>query len=146
VATQGNVQALPTGGAFVNWGSQRWFSEFDAAGNVVWNARVAVGFESYRGYRMPWVGRPDTAPKAAALRAGRSGMDVYASWNGATEVASWEVQTGQGVTGLRTVTTVPRAGFETHVALPSRARYVVVRARDRTGTLLGTSPPAELRG
>ena len=31
-ASQGNVETLPNGNTFVGWGSQRWFTEFDAQG------------------------------------------------------------------------------------------------------------------
>ncbi len=72
----------------VNWGSQRYFTEFGPAGRVLWNARLALGYESYRAYRLPWVGLPHTRPRAAAVRRSGGGMDVYASWNGATEVAA----------------------------------------------------------
>jgi hypothetical protein len=49
------------------------------------------------------------------------------SWNGATQVASWQV--GE--------TTYPRTGFETSVPAPSRTS---VRALDAKGALLGESP------
>lgn len=142
-ATQGNVQNLPGGGSFVGWGSQRWFNEFDERGRIVWNARVPLGFESYRGYRLPWVGRPATRPRAAAIRASRE-MDVYASWNGATEVRSWEVLTGPTPKALWPAASAARAGFETRIRV-RRARYAAVRALDAAGTVLSTSPATRLR-
>src|SRR5690606_945044 len=63
-ATQGSAQRLPTGGMFVGFGSQRWFSEYDATGKLVFDGRLARGNDSYRAYRFQWRGRPITLPKA----------------------------------------------------------------------------------
>jgi hypothetical protein len=138
-ATQGNHQPLPNGNAMVGWGSQRYFSEFDPAGNVVFNAHVTLGFESYRVYRMPWVGRPTTRPRIAAPRSPGAGTPVYVSWNGATEVASWEILAGSRASSLRSVATGRRTGFETRFSLSGSPRYVAARARDAAGRVLSTS-------
>jgi len=60
---------------------------------------------------------------------------AYASWNGATEVASWQLVEG----GTRTKT-VARTGFETRLALAPQTKSVAVTALDRGGRELGTSP------
>jgi hypothetical protein len=143
-ATQGNAQNLPGGGMLVGWGSQRYFTEYDAAGAVVWDARVALGFESYRAYRLPWVGTPKTRPRAAGVRLRDGAMHVYASWNGATEVASWEVLAGATAGSLAPVAAAPRSGFETRIRVPAAARYVAVRAKDASGAILRASPPARV--
>ena len=104
-ATQGNQQTLPNGGAMVGWGSQRNLTEFDAAGNVVFSAALSLGFESYRTYRLPWVGLPRTRPKVAAADEPGAGTDVYTSWNGATEVATWEISSGSSAATLKPVAT-----------------------------------------
>lgn len=70
--------------------------------------------------------------------AGRQSMQVFASWNGATEVTSWRVLTGQDISALKAAGTVPRSGFETMVAVAS-AKYAAVQALSSDGTLLGTS-------
>jgi Arylsulfotransferase (ASST) len=139
-ATQGNQQALPNGDALVGWGSQRYFTEFAPDGRVLWNARLSVGYETYRAYRMPWVGRPFTTPRAAVVRLRGGGMNVYASWNGATEVASWQVLGGASPSALQPIDSALHAGFETRIPVSSTARYVAVRALDAGGGVLGTSP------
>ena len=144
VATQGNVQNLPDGGSFVGWGSQRYFTEYDARGRVRWDARLSVGFESYRAYRLPWVGRPVTRPKIVVDGRGRRAMDVFVSWNGATEVASWEVMGGPSPSPLTSLKLGPRAGFETRIPVAARTRWVAVRALDAAGNVLGTSPVARV--
>jgi hypothetical protein len=144
-ATQGNRQNLPSGGAFVGWGSQRYFTEYDRSGKVVWDARLAVGYETYRAYRSPWTGRPATRPRLSAVRRSREAVDVWASWNGSTETAQWEVLAGDDPAALVAVTRAPRDGFETKVLIGSTGRYVAVRALDANGIPLSTSPVREVR-
>ena len=144
-ATQGNQQTLPNGGAMVGWGSQRNLTEFDAAGNVVFSAALSLGFESYRTYRLPWVGLPRTRPKVAAADEPGAGTNVYTSWNGATEVATWEISSGSSAATLKPVATRARTGFETRVTVPGVPRFVQARARDAAGNVLGTSAPTRVR-
>ncbi|HYM58342.1 MAG TPA: arylsulfotransferase family protein [Solirubrobacteraceae bacterium] len=144
-ATQGNQQTLPGGGMMVGFGSQRWFTEFDANGDVLWDARTATGYESYRAYRMPWVGRPRTRPRVAVVDGPGARIDVYASWNGATEVASWEVLAGEPETTLEPAGSAPRSGFETRIKAVTSSSHVAVRAKDASGRVLGTSPLARVR-
>ncbi len=134
-STQGSAQALIGGNTFVGWGSQRYFSEYDASGQLVFDGHLSPGNDSYRAYRFTWVGRPHTLPKLAATRSG-----LRVSWNGATNVVAWQVLAGRSPSRLVPVATVPFAGFET--ALPAQtARYVAVRALDASGAVLGTSRP-----
>jgi Arylsulfotransferase (ASST) len=144
-ATQGNQQTLPNGGAMVGWGSQRYVSEFDAAGQVVFNAALSLGFETYRAYRQPWVGLPRSRPKVAAADEPGTGTDVYTSWNGATEVATWEISAGPSASRLRRVAVGPRTGFETKFTVRGVPRFVQSRARDAAGRVLSTSAPTRVR-
>ncbi len=144
-ATQGNAQSLPSGGFMVGWGSQRFFTEYAADGRVVFDARLAVGFETYRAYRSLWVGRPPTRPRVAGVPRG-NGIDVFASWNGATEVASWEVLAGSSPGTLRPVGAGPFRGLETQLFVPTRAAFVAARARDAAGAVLATSPARRVSG
>lgn len=134
--TQGNNQVLANGNHFVEWGSQGYLSEFTPGGKQVFDARIARGQDSYRGYRFGWVGTPVTQPDVAGEDGGRS---VYASWNGATQVASWTVLAGASATALAPVATAPRSGFETRIRTPQAAAYVAVQAKDAAGAVIGTS-------
>lgn len=84
---EGNVQRLGNGGDFVGWGAQPNFTEFDAKGHEIFDAKFVGGNSSYRAYRFAWTGTPVTKPAIAAhLSGGRT--SVSASWNGAdVEVA-----------------------------------------------------------
>jgi len=52
--SQGNAQALRSGGLVVGWGSLPYFSQFSASGGLVFNAEFPTGVNSYRAYRLPW--------------------------------------------------------------------------------------------
>jgi hypothetical protein len=63
---------------------------------------------------------------------------VYASWNGATTVDSWQLLSGPSATQLTATSTTPRSGFET--AIPAApAAFYEVRAMSASGRVLGTS-------
>ena len=94
--------------------------------------------DSYRVFRMPWVGRPTDDP-AIAVRPHRDHVTVYASWNGATEVARWQVRAGPTKLHLEAVETVPKTGFETAIDVRTDLPYLSVVALDRSGRMLGTS-------
>ena len=145
-ATQGNQQTLPNGNFLVGWGSQRQLTEYDAAGNVLFNAALSLGYESYRSYRLPWVGLPRSRPVVAAADEPGAGTDAYMSWNGATEVASWELFAGSSPSTLQSVGRAPRRGFETKMRAPGVPRFVQVRARDAAGNVLSTSAPTRVTG
>ena len=136
VGTQGNHQQLANGDQFVGWGSQGYFSEFSQSGKLLFDARIARGQDTYRAYRFPWVGTPTTLPDVAATDGGRR---VYASWNGATQVASWTVLSGATATALAPAGSAPRSGFETRIAATAPGAYVAVQAKDASGAVLGTS-------
>ena len=138
-ANQGNVQLLPGGRQFVGWGQHPWFTEFDRGGRVLFDGRLAGGYDSYRAYRADWTGRPAGAPSVAAQRRGNDRTAAWASWNGATEISRWQLLAGTDPSTLAPVVTVPRHGFETAISASTRAQWIAVRALAADGTVLGTS-------
>jgi hypothetical protein len=134
---EGNVQRLPGGGEFVGWGQQPYFTQYDARGSVVFDARFVGANSSYRAYRFPWTGTPASPPAARATMTGAS-TNVYVSWNGATGVRSWRVLAGAEPNALRAVATATKQGFETHIAIAPEP-FLAVQALDAHGHLLGTS-------
>jgi Arylsulfotransferase (ASST) len=140
----GNTQVLRDGHVFVGWGRALTISEFSHEGELLFDASLPRGNKSYRAFRFPWRGYPTDRPACVAERASEEEARVYASWNGATEVASWEVLTGQRVEHLKSLGSVPRDGFETAMAVRTLDSYVVVRAKDGSGRVLGTSKPVEI--
>ncbi len=141
--SQGNVEQMQDGGWFVGWGQEPYFSEYNAAGEQIYDAHMwaiknkVVETESYRAYKFPWQATPHWPPSIAAEAQG-GGTEVYASWNGATEVASWRILAGSSPNTVQPVATVPRANFETAAHIAS-APYVQVEALDAAGATIGTS-------
>jgi hypothetical protein len=112
-----------------------------------------------------WIaGNPTWDPKIAAVAAGQDGQfKVYLSWNGATNVTSWQLVSTNFVmferhsmmgnkklitwpmklTGNSTkevtkpVITVPRKGFETEIPIKLGVSFVRAAALDSNGKVLG---------
>lgn len=131
--SQGSVQLLPeTGNVFIGWGHSSAYTEFADNGGILCDvhygpsAFFGLGWaKSYRAFKAHWVGQPRTVPEIA-LRDGA----VYVSWNGATEVARWRLETSDSWNGTFTkLQQTTKDGFETRIALTSD---VVRHSRDRT--------------
>ena len=133
---QGNMQKLPNGNYLVGWGHEPYVTEFGPHGKTLLDLRFgpASGVDSYRAYKFPWVGRPRSKPSVAVER-----NSLYVSWNGATEVRSWQLLGGTEQKKLRPLFAVPRAAFETRIALPADVPWVAVRALDRRGRSMARS-------
>ncbi|WP_165367938.1 arylsulfotransferase family protein [Phytoactinopolyspora endophytica] len=135
--SQGNTQMLDGGGVFVGWGSGSSMTEFDADGEAVMQATLEPA-ESYRAFRMPWEGTPATPPDVTVEGTDDGQIDVYMSWNGATEVDQWRLLGGEAEDALEPVETVGRDGFET-LAQVDDVDFIAVEALDSSGAVIGTS-------
>jgi hypothetical protein len=136
---EGSMQALPGGDMFLGWGQQPYFSESNARGQQDFDAHFTEPTASYRAYRMPWSAQPPTIPALALSPNANGTMQLYASWNGATDVSAWRVLAGQSATALNAVGDVPRHGFETAVAVRSGDPSFAVQALAAGGQVLATS-------
>jgi hypothetical protein len=145
-ATQGNMQVLPNANVFVGWGSQPLFSEFSNGGELLFSANFPPEVESYRAFRFAWSGHPSEEPAVAAERgSAEDEVTLYASWNGATEVSSWQALAGPDPEQLKQVgSAAPQEGFETTITVNTAGPYVGVRAEDGSGRVLGASKPVKL--
>jgi hypothetical protein len=142
---QGSTRLQPNGNTFVGWGASPVFSEFSPSGRLLFDGRLTKGKGNYRAIRARWSGRPTTRPAVAVRRLGKGGrMRVYASWNGATGVARWQVLAGDVVHALRGVASRRRSGFETAITA-RRTRFVAVRALSSAGKPLATSKVVRVR-
>jgi hypothetical protein len=139
----GSAQLLPNGNVLVGWGSQPYFTEFARDGAVRFDARLPRGGETYRALRFPWTGRPAAPPALVAVPTAGNAV-LYASWNGATEVASWQLHTGSSPTSLRPESTMPRVAFETELPSQQAAGFAAVVALDSRGRPLGRSAAIKL--
>jgi hypothetical protein len=143
-ATQGNVQTLGNGNVLIGWGAEPYVSEYSSTGRLLFDAHMAPPDQSYRAFRFPWTAQPQSDPALALAGVGLPGSRVaYASWNGATGVASWRVLAGSSSQSLTPVSTVSANGFETAIPLTGPGPWFEVQALDGGGTVLGSSPPSK---
>jgi hypothetical protein len=136
----GSMQVLPNGNALVDWGDPYpYFTEFSKSGKTLLDAQMPGKDQTYRVlYTQTWVGTPSYPPGGAAkTKSGKT--TVYASWNGATEVAKWNVLAGSSSSSLKMVASHSRTGFETAIKLSKSYADYEVQALDSSGHLLGTS-------
>lgn len=146
VDSQGNVQTLTNNNKFIGWGQQPYFSEFAPAGNTVGNPALNLLYDatfpstnySYRAYKYTWVGTP-YYPPSLAVKKNKAGCVVYASWNGSTETAFWQVFAGPSSSRLSLVTTAAKSGFETSIPVAVPGPYFQIKALDSGNNVIGVS-------
>ena len=78
-------------------------------------------------------------PRRSSRRGAAGRVAARVSWNGATDVATWELWAGPRADALTRVKGQPRAGFETAISAVAAGPFVQVRALDPAGAVLGTS-------
>jgi len=136
----GSMQLLPGGGAFVGWGSVPAFTSFRPDGTIGLDGYLPGGGISYRTFLSSWAGRPTDLPRVAT--AWRNGQrHAYASWNGATAIAAWQLNVGRTPADLRPERTIAASGFETAIPLSGSSGYLNVHAIDAAGRRLASSAP-----
>ncbi len=139
----GNAQLLPDGGVVAGWGSEPFVTEFAPNGTIRFEAMMPPGGQNYRAFRFPWKGHPSRL--RGSQRASPKGKrGLFVSWNGATEVASWQLRYGPSAASLQDGPVTPRTGFETYLGRPAGARWASVTALDGNGRPLGRSRPQRL--
>jgi hypothetical protein len=145
--SEGSMRVLKQHYAMVGFGSTPYFSEFSRSGEsekrgkLVFDAQLPKGDGTYRVLREEWEGTPNTLPKLVAERESISEVALYASWNGATQVASWRVLGGESAESLTALGTYPWSGFETKMAVESTDTAYEVQALDSSGHVLASSGP-----
>ena len=135
----GSNRTLSNGDTLVSWGELKEITEFNA--NDQSNFDMSLSGFSYRAFRAPWTGSPAYPPAIATSKGSGTVVRVYASWNGATQVASWQVLAGSKPSSMAAVgQRVPKMTFETGITVNTTAPLVAVQARDASGNVLATSP------
>ena len=114
----GNAQYLPNGSFVIGWGGlpSPNITEVKQDGTKVFEMAFDAPYVNYRGFRFEWEGYPTWAPDLVLTSEGDN-VQLYMSWNGATEIASYEVY-GWGLNQpIEQVTEVTKTGFESSVTL-----------------------------
>lgn len=150
-SSQGSVQILPQAEddpkVLVGYGLNAIWTEYSADGTVLCDAHFGAqtswelgDIQSYRILKFAWTGRPETSPSADISD---DDVEIYVSWNGATEVVDWIVQCSDTDTDddrdWEDVVRMEKSGFETIIPLPediSDSRYLRVIALGEAGRRL----------
>ena len=155
-SSQGSMQVIPQQGrdpkVIVGFGLNAVWTEFEADGTIICDVHYGAetswergDIQSYRTYKMPWVAEPRTNP---SVDISDDDVEVYVSWNGATEVMDWILQCAESETddeqAWADVVRVSKQGFETIIPVPDEvgdSRYLRIIAIADTGRRLpcGTS-------
>jgi Arylsulfotransferase (ASST) len=141
---QGNTLSLPGNTWLMGYGNLPNFTEYDSQGHVLLDGTLGHNVQDFRTYLSPWSGQPSTLPALVAKRNGAS-VTVQTSWNGATNVVSWQLFAGASPAVLVPLTTVPKHGFQTTVSVATSAAYVESRALDANGNVLAASTATRVR-
>jgi len=145
----GNVQQLADGNRVLGWGSPSQatgysyvsMTEVDPDNQTIFELIFDEPYVSYRAFRFPWQGSPSTPP-ALAYKVEGNVLTLGYSWNGATEVAAYEVFGGESPQSLRLLEENPKTDFETHSQfgnLPVGECYFQVAAMDKNGNEMARS-------
>ena len=134
----GSFQTLSHGHGLVSWGNLSEITEFNAAGTPDFD--MTFSGRTYRAFRARWTGTPRYPPAVASTRGPGEAVMVYASWNGDTQVKSWQVLAGSSASSLRPVgRPVAKAGFQAEITVHTAAPLVAAEARNRSGKVLARS-------
>lgn len=145
-SSQGSLQVVPQGQGrdpkvLVGYGLNAVWTEFDSNGTVLCDAHFGADtswergdIQSYRVYKFAWTGQPETLP---SVDISDDDVEVYVSWNGATEVVDWVLQCAESESDEEKdwadVVRVPKRGFETTIQMPDEvgdSRYLRIIALD----------------
>lgn len=142
---RGSVQTLPNGNVFVGWSERGYQSEQSSDGKVLMQASfVSTRYSSYRSYKYPFRGRPNTPPDLVASVYGTEESDLttvmFVSWNGATDIASWNFYSQIDAGGIPVIVgTTNKTDFETVYVADGYLDWVSAEALDADGNSLGKS-------
>ncbi len=145
----GNAQRLPDGNTLLSWGAPFTkngyaflsVTEVTPDNHTIFELAFDQPYVSYRAFRSPWRGYPDTLPALVGKVNGK-GITLGYSWNGDTEAAAYRVYGGESVRSLGLIEQKTKTDFETQshlTGLPERECYFQVAAMDQSGHELARS-------
>ncbi|KAG9610517.1 hypothetical protein KCU77_g2677, partial [Aureobasidium melanogenum] len=146
---QGSMQVLDSGNVLLGWGYHAEYTEYSPDGEVLCDTHInpsmlfPFGFvHTYRAFRASsWIGRPNTQPD---VYLDPTHGFAFVSWNGATEVSQWILQTETATSGdelsFVDVVKANKEGFETQIEVPDGDYdYLRIIAVDKMGAVLASS-------
>ena len=156
-SSQGNVQLIEQSHGqdpkvVVGFGLSAVWTEFDSNGTALCdvhygskNSWEGGHVQSYRAYKFPWVGKPQTNPSVEITD---DDAEVLVSWNGATDVVEWVLQCSEhnqhDEKTWHDLARIPKHTFESKIPVPDTigdTRYLRVIALAENGRRMdyGTS-------
>ena len=115
--SQGDFQPLAGGDWFVGWGQEPFFSEVRPRRQGSARRPPARRLPVLHGVQARLGGSTRELPTLAVGPGKTHGaLEVYASWNWATQVAAWRVLEGATATSFAPVAQGSRTGFETAIS------------------------------
>ncbi len=145
----GNTQRLADGNTFLSWGAPSigktfaydTITEVGPDGNTVFDLSFDQPYVSYRAFRFPWQGFPESLP-ALASKVDGSAITLGYSWNGATNVTGYQIFAGDSPQSLGLIEVKGKTDFETQSRFtnlaPGQCNYQVA-AVDGNGHTLARS-------
>jgi hypothetical protein len=140
---RGNVQLLPNSNVFTAWSGNAYITEHTFDGDLLLEARFSSHrFVTYRSYKHNFTAHPSEPPTLRSQAYGASPETTttvcYISWNGATEIDSWEFYRNDST--AVPIGRVQRSGFETMFQITGFHPSLYAQAVSATGKSLGRSP------
>jgi hypothetical protein len=146
---RGNIQFLENENILVSWSESGYTSEFSSDGVLVQQVRSPYErFAEYRQYKFSWrASQHLSEPIAFASHVYGATKDtattvLYVSWNGATEVQSWNFYSSESPERVQQpslIAKIARKGFETIAMIPEQYAFTFVEAISRDGMSLQNS-------
>ncbi len=114
----GNVQHLSNGNIMIGWGgvSSPNITEIKPDGTKVLELGFDTPYVNYRSFRFQWHGYPTWAPALVIQPEGGS-IKLTFSWNGATDIAKYDIYGGNTLQNTTLIEEVSKTGFETSADL-----------------------------
>lgn len=148
-ARRGNIQFLENKNILVSWSESGYTSEFSLDGTLVQQVYSQYErFAEYRQYKFSWEASLQVSePIAFASHVYGATKDtattvLYASWNGATEVESWNFYSSElpeQVQRPSLIAQMAKKGFETVAMVPGQHSFIFVEAMSKDGISLQNS-------
>jgi hypothetical protein len=147
VRSQGNLQLLPNGNAFINWGYNGAMSEHKADGTTIFfskldSGKFGPGSENYRAFKFEWHAIPYEEPALVAFK-DSNGTSFYVSWNGDTETKVWKFFEQTASDRRFPLGNATRDGFETGFHTKKKVGLVFAEAYNSIGDKLVSTPAIE---
>lgn len=140
----GNVELLPNGNRVIGWGTAGVVTELKPDNTTAFEQYMPAPDSTYREFLYPWHATPAVAPTLVAnVEPGVVALTY--SWNGATDVAYYQVYGGPAPHPTQIVATQPRAGFDTETSLPydpAQCSYYRIQPVDNQGNPMAFSNEA----